>query len=80
VETMHVDRFCNLATIGTSVKFGKIGLNGRTRRVDKYRRDTQPRDCQGCRTLVGWLQIVIPAFTITAALSEPAHQFSSKDG
>jgi hypothetical protein len=33
-ETMRVDRFCNLATIGTSVKFGKIGLTGRTSKVD----------------------------------------------
>lgn len=77
---MHVDQFCNLDTIGISVKFGKIGLTGRTHKVDNYRRDTQPRDCQGCCTLVGWLQLAKPAFANTAALSEPAHQFSSKDG
>ncbi len=34
VGTMPVDRFGNLDTIGTSVKSGKIGFTGRTRKVD----------------------------------------------
>ena len=31
---MPVDQFCNLDTIGTTVKFGKIGLTGKTSKVD----------------------------------------------
>lgn len=31
---MPVDQFCNMDTIGTRVKFGKIGLTGRTSKVD----------------------------------------------
>ncbi len=35
---MPVDRFCSLDTIGTCVKSGKIGLTGRTHKVDTIRR------------------------------------------
>jgi len=31
---MPVDQFCNLDTIGMTVKYGKIGLTGRTSNVD----------------------------------------------
>jgi len=31
---MPVDRFCNMDTIGTYANSGKIGLTGRTRKVD----------------------------------------------
>jgi hypothetical protein len=79
-ETMPVDQFCNLDTIGTSVKFGKIGLTGRTSKVDTaaemrnqgITKDVDPWSAS-CRS---WF---LPPRT-TAALSEPAHQFSSKDG
>ena len=80
VETMHVDRFCNLDTIGTSVKFGKIGSTGRTRKVDttaEIRNQGVVKDV----ALVGWLLIVNPAFTVVLQLYfEPAQPFSSKDG
>lgn len=79
MKTLPVDQFCNLDTIGTSVKFGKIGLTGRNHKVDT----TAGMRNQGIAKDVTPGRLAADRETCLhdySALSEPAHQFSSKDG